>query len=157
MIRYTPAQAQSLGLLPTPPVRRGRKTHTADGHAIDPAFLAWTEHDFQVEVKKLLARHGWTCGLKDVDELPGLAFHAAHVMSQAEKGWPDWVAIRRRDRRLLFFELKRENGELSERQAAVLDLLRCVRSPGDAVNGVPRVQVLVWRPSDMPAIVEVLR
>ena len=38
-VRLTVAQAADLGLLPSKPARRGRKTHTADGHAIDPAYL----------------------------------------------------------------------------------------------------------------------
>ena len=156
-LRYSQAQAQSLGLIPAPPIRRSRKTHTADGHAIDPAFTTYTEREFQAQVMDLARRGGWTCGAKDVDELGGLTYHSVSVMAQSERGWPDLVLIRRRDRRLIFAELKRENGELSPRQAAILGLLRCLRTPGDAINGLTRIQVAIWRPSDFEAIREVLR
>jgi hypothetical protein len=165
-LRYTEAQAQSLGLLPTPPVRRGRKTHTADGHAIDPAFVGLRERGrdgFQAEVMKLARRGGWTCGQDDEADLGGLTYHALRGMGATERGWPDLTLIRRRDRRLIFAEIKAEKGELRPRQAAVLDLLRCLedRNPqhitGRVQLGIPVVMVFVWRPSDMPAIVKVLR
>jgi hypothetical protein len=157
-LRFSEAQAQSLGLLPAPPVRRSRKTHTADGHAIDPAFTSYTEKEFQAEVMTLARKGGWTCGAKDVDELGGLTYHSVSVMAQSERGWPDLTLIRRRDRRLIFAELKREAGELSERQVAVMGLLACLEgSRVDLLSGGPAVQVRVWRPSDMSAIRDVLR
>lgn len=159
----TEAQAATLGLLPAKPVRRTRKTHTADGHQIDPAFVGITENGrdgFQAEVMKLARRGGWTCGRDEEADLGGLTFHAAHVMSASERGWPDLALIRRRDRRLIFAELKAENGELSPRQAAVLDLLRALtpRWPDkpDATIGA-FLQVFVWRPSQLAEIAEVLR
>jgi hypothetical protein len=148
-LRYTQAQAQSLGLLPSPPVRRSRKTHTADGHAIDPAWLWMNEEGkdgFRAEVMKLVHRGGWSCGYKDEGELPGLALHLSSAMHQPEKGWPDLTLLRRRDRRVLLRELKREDGELAPRQAAVLDLLRACGLDAD-----------VWRPSQLEAIAEMLR
>lgn len=148
-VRYTEAQAATLGLLPAKPARRVRKTVTADGHVIDPAFVGINEEGkegFRAEVTKLFRQYGWASGYADVDELPGLAFHVSSAMHQPEKGWPDLVLLRRRDRRALFRELKGEDKELAPRQAAVLDLLRaCGQDAG------------VWRPSDMPAIIETLR
>lgn len=154
-LRLTDAQAQSLGLLPAPQARHSRKTHTADGHVIDPAFEAYTEREFQAEVMDLARKGGWTCAAKDTDELAGLTYHSVSVMAQSERGWPDLTLIRRRDRRLIFWELKRETGELSPRQVAVMDLLKCLESPRryDGLDGVvPRIQVGVVRPSDMDAI-----
>ena len=166
-LRLSSAQAQSLGLLPAPPVRRSRKTHTADGHAIDAAFTEYTEKEFQHEVMDLARKGGWTCGAKDVDELAGLTYHSVSVMAQSERGWPDLVLIRRRDRRLIFAELKRENGELSERQVAVMGLLACLHTEGNrravAAGTVDRrfqtvsVDIQVWRPSDLERIREMLR
>jgi hypothetical protein len=164
-LRYSQAQAQSLGLIPAPPIRRSRKTHTADGHAIDPAFTTYTEREFQAQVMDLARRGGWTCGAKDVDELGGLTYHSVSVMAQSERGWPDLVLIRRRDRRLIFAELKRENGELSPRQAAVMGLLQCLEYepaaelPSSIAIGIdePSIQVFLWRPSDLETIREVLR
>ena len=178
-LRFTPAQAANLGLLPAPPIRRGRKTETGDGHAIDPAYLGIREtgrDGFQSDVMKLARQGGWTCGQDD----------DADLLGATERGWPDLTLIRRRDRRLIFAELKAENGELRPRQAAVIELLRSLEWPrctcrgpltpfgaqevagklhdsgcalvGGAFSGMaPRIQVFVWRPSDMPAIVEALR
>jgi hypothetical protein len=160
-VRYSQAQAQSLGLIPSPPVRRSRKTHTADGHEIDPAWLWMNEEGrdgFRAEVMKLVRLYGWACAYGDEGELPGLAYHASSAMHQAEKGWPDLTLIRRRDHRLVFAELKRENGELSGRQVAVMGLLRCLEArPLAGGTLAPTVQVAVWRPSDMDAIREILR
>jgi hypothetical protein len=52
-------------------------------------------------------------------------------------GWPDLVLVRVRDRRLLFVELKRELGQVSADQAAVLAALGAV------------AEAVVWRPSDL--------
>lgn len=79
------------------------------------------------------------------------------------EGWPDLVLVRQRDRRLIFAELKRELGHLTDSQAEVLDLLGCLAAPvgdfraADGVPDYPRIEVYVWRPSDLPAIAEVLR
>lgn len=95
--------------------------------------------------------------------LDGLVFHPQYSLG-SEPGWPDLTLIRRRDRRLIFAELKAEKGVVSARQAEVLELLR---SLADAetwgmLRGEPhqfgaRIEVYVWRPSDVDAIVEVLR
>lgn len=164
-VRFTEGQAQTLGLLPKTPVRRGRKTETADGHGIDPAYLGVNEEgkgEFRDQVMALVHRYGWSCGYRDEGRLPGLCYHASSAMHQAEAGWPDLTLVRRRDRRLIFAELKRENGELSSRQAAVLDLLRCLeRDPSEfgllGRGSLPTVQVFVWRPSQLAGIEAVLR
>jgi hypothetical protein len=54
------------------------------------------------------------------------------------KGWPDLVLIRERDGRIVFAELKREQGDdLSADQYFVLEYLRAAGQ-----------EVHVWRPSD---------
>lgn len=162
-VRYTEAQALSLGLVPAPKHRRGVKLTTADGHLIDPVWLGMNEEGkdgFRAEVMKLVRRYGWSCGYGDEGELPGLAYHAASAMHQAEKGWPDLTLVRRRDRRIIFAELKRENGELSPRQAAVLGLLRCLETgPLAGVDHFagPSLRVFVWRPSQLDELAAVLR
>ena len=105
---------------------------------------ALSERDFQRQVTDLAEILGWSW---------------AHFRpAQTSKGWrtpvsgtigagfPDLVLVRARDRRLVFAELKRENGELSPRQAAVLELLRACGLDAD-----------VWRPCQLAEIVEVLR
>jgi len=67
-------------------------------------------------------------------------------------GWPDLVLLRVRDRRLIFAELKREGGTLSADQAAVLAGLEAVAGKqyyDDGWPGPPRIEVVVWRPSDL--------
>ena len=58
------------------------------------------------------------------------------------KGWPDLVLVRERDRRILFVELKREGGVLSEHQADVLLSLATI-----AVDSCLGLAVHVWWPS----------
>lgn len=97
-------------------------------------------------------------------ELDGLIFHPRYSLG-SEAGWPDLTLIRRRDRRLIFAELKAEKGKPSHRQEQVLDLLRCLETPldfdqGDVVHPFrrrePSIQVVVWRPSDLDTIREEL-
>ena len=69
-----------------------------------------------------------------------MVFHPRFSVG-SEPGWPDLVLIRRRDKRVLFRELKSDVGRVTDRQAAVLDLLTaCGLDAG------------VWRPSDMERI-----
>jgi hypothetical protein len=112
---------------------------------------AMAEKDFQRQVRDVAKRLGWD-----------LAFHAMQPFHAAERGWPDLVLLRIRDRRLIFVELKAEKGKLSDRQTVVLDMLRAIEWPGverRAAGGsaLPSIEVHVWRPSDYDALVEVLR
>lgn len=67
--------------------------------------------------------------------------------------WPDHTIVRVRDRRLMFIELKRELGKVSDEQHRVLEVLRSLEDrdlrefePDDP--GVrPAIEVHVWRPS----------
>jgi hypothetical protein len=67
-------------------------------------------------------------------------------------GWPDLVLVRARDRRLIFAELKADDGKLSPDQEHVLEVLR----PLENEFG-PRIDVCVWYPRDLGAIAEILR
>jgi len=62
----------------------------------------------------------------------------------SEKGFPDLTLVR--GDRLVFAELKRENGKVSDTQVEWLDLLSDTCA-----------EVYVWRPSDWDAIAAVLR
>ena len=91
--------------------------------------------------------------------LDGLIFHPRYSLG-SEPGWPDLTLIRRRDRRLIFAELKSDTGVLSVRQTEVLELLRCLENGMPVVFGAdlhPTIQVFVWRPGDMDEIARVLR
>jgi hypothetical protein len=59
-------------------------------------------------------------------------------------GFPDWVLVR--DGRLVFAELKSEDGQVRQDQREWLD----------ALSEVAGAEVYVWRPSDYDEIVRVL-
>lgn len=123
------------------------------------------EGEFQASVVELARGLGWGVTYQrwqreaedlkaygqPAPELEGVIFHP-RIMYRSDPGWPDLTLVRKRDRRLIFAELKAEAGKVSPRQAAVLELLHCLCSEGN-----PRIQVFVWRPSDLDAIAEVLR
>jgi hypothetical protein len=148
--------------------------------------LRWTEGQLQTEVIATARASGWGLTISKAKEqadelaayglpplpLEGLVFHPRYSLG-SEPGWPDLTLIRRRDRRLIFAELKSEKGQLSPRQAEVLDLLRLFATPVPALCGSgphgrerpeprlaccpPWIQVVVWRPRDLAEIGEVLR
>lgn len=113
---------------------------------------AWlTEAEFQRQVTDLAEILGWHTRTRDTSiVLPGLAFHP-QVAYRSEPGWPDLTMVRRRDRRIVFAELKldKATSRLTPRQTQVLDLLRCLESD--------QVAVRVWRPSDWADIEATLR
>ncbi len=162
-LRLTPSQAVAMGLAPAPAKTRrkpGEIEILPDGHVVNLAYVGWTEHDLDAKVMELAKRYGWWSASTDTGTIDGLAFHAASVVTASERGWPDRTLIRRRDRRLIFAELKSERGYPSPRQAAVLDLLRCLETgPLAGVDRFagPSVRVFVWRPSDILEIETVLR
>lgn len=91
-----------------------------------------TERDFQRQVA-------------DVAKLFGWSLYHPQLSKWSERGWPDLALVR--PPRLVFAELKRENGKTTEHQDRWLGLLR----------GVPGVEVFLWRPSDLEQIAAVLR
>lgn len=93
---------------------------------------AITEREFQRQVLDLAAILGWS------------AYHP-QLSKWSERGWPDLALVR--PPRLVFAELKRQNGRTTAHQDRWLELLR----------GVPGVEVFLWRPDDFDAIAEVLR
>lgn len=63
--------------------------------------------------------------------------------------WPDHTMVRVRDRRLIFAELKRELAHPKDEQARVLDVLRSLETYLEPSAGAARIEVYVWRPSDL--------
>jgi hypothetical protein len=136
-----------------------------------------TEHQLQRHVIDQARSLGWGVTLSarkamleeaaayrvEPPPLDGLIFHPQYSLG-SEPGWPDLVLIRRRDRRLIFAELKSEKGQLSARQAEVLELLRSLVWVDPTKSAVlapyadllPRIEIYVWRPSDMAEIERVL-
>ena len=127
-----------------------------------------TEAEFQSAVIRLARDLGWGIGeaawrrqqeeaehysrlsgdaslLDEAASLSGLIFHPRFSVG-SESGWPDLTLVRRRDRRIVFAELKTDRGKPTPRQSAVLELLRSVG-----------LEAHLWRPRDMDAIAEALR
>lgn len=84
--------------------------------------LVQTEEAFQLQVLRLAWAKGW------------MAFHC-RIAIGSNAGWPDLVLLR--GDRLLFRELKREDGRLTDKQAEWLEALH--KAGADAK---------VWKPSD---------
>lgn len=115
---------------------------------------AMTETEWQTQVYQLLDLYAWD--------------YRYHVMrsKMSPWGWPDIVAVRRRDRRILFAELKSSRGEPTPDQVALLELLLDVARGGytdhrdgtiGGGNGYARIDVELWRPGDTERVMEVLR
>ena len=120
--------------------------------------FTWTEAQFQSHVISLarqlgwgVTEHSWKVMVTEAEQfgmpppsLDGLIYHTRYSLG-SESGWLDLVLIRRRDKKILFRELKTEKGKLSKRQSAIIDLLTaCGLDAG------------VWRPSDLQRIGEEL-
>ena len=106
----------------------------------DPLFgkKAWRdtelEKDFQLRVMHLAKLFRWQCYAIPDSRRASLA------------GYPDLTMWNVEQKRLIFAELKREKGKLSESQKVVLSELETLG-----------VEVYVWRPSDFDDIIEILK
>lgn len=107
-----------------------------------------------VAIGSLLTERQWMSQVTDAAEMFGWTW--AHfrpamttkgwrtpVSGPLGKGWPDLTLIR--GDRIVFAELKVQDGRLTSEQREVLDIL------GRAVP------VYTWRPTDLPAVLDVLR
>lgn len=100
-----------------------------------PALPPQTERSFQEQVLELAKTLGYRV-------------HWTHDSRHSPAGWPDLVLCRARGPhpRVVFAELKAEDGIVSDAQTAWLDDLRACG-----------LDARIWRPSDWDEIVEVLR
>jgi hypothetical protein len=73
------------------------------------------------------------------------ACHAEIHLPRNEPGFPDLVLVR--GKVLWFVELKADRGRLSSEQRAWYE----------ALQGVTQVHTDIWKPRDLPAIVETMR
>lgn len=113
-------------------------------------WRALSEADFSRQVTDLAVALGWTwCHWRALRN--GRGIWQVPVEGPLGRGWPDLTLVRVRDRRLVFAELKREDQDPSDDQVAVLELLEALSGPEwtEAKFFVPRVEVAVWRPSDL--------
>lgn len=99
-----------------------------DGRALLDSLL--TEKEFQVQVVEVARACGWH-------------WYHSHDSRRSPAGFPDLVLVR--GDRLIFAELKRESGRVTEAQ----------RDWIDALSGGPWT-ACVWRPSDWETITAML-
>ena len=100
------------------------------------------ERDFAEQVESILNVFGWTWK----HDLP--AMRQSGRWSTATKGFigfPDYIAVR--GDRIVCAEIKAQKGRLSPDQKRWLSLL----------EQTGRIEVYVWRPSDLQQIAEILR
>ena len=90
-----------------------------------------TEAQLQEKVRELALACGWL-------------FYHPWYSKHSPRGFPDCVLVK--NERLIFAELKREDGKVAFTQAMWLDILQ---STG-------KCETYVWRPSDWEEIVKVL-
>jgi hypothetical protein len=139
--------------------------------------LPLSEREFQRQVTELAELRGW----ETFHVRPGRTADSWRTPTSGTMaaGWPDLVLARHP--RLIFAELKREDGRLTEAQGRVLEVLGAfiVEAPeipedfpipaqrsyldgvfaglNKALHDGPKVEVHVWRPSDFDDISELLR
>lgn len=108
--------------------------------------LAMSETLWQATVVDLAIMLGWTC-LHHNDSRREVVNQSTGerklVGDRDAAGLPDWLFLRER---IVFAELKREQGKTTPQQDAVIAAIR--RAGGEA---------WVWRPSDWPEVVLALR
>lgn len=104
-------------------------TAPVDGRSI--VLNSVSEADFQRFVFDVAKRGNW------------ITYHT-YRSDRSPRGFPDVVAVR--PPRVLFIELKKQRGTVSEAQAVWLAYLRAC----------PGVEVYIWRPEDEATVKEVL-
>lgn len=108
-------------------MRRRRGQHLVDASEVMP------EVDVQTSAMRWAEAFGWD-----------LQYHT-HDSRRSEAGFPDLVAIRVRDRRLLVAEFKRASEHPTSSQEAWLEAFRLLGA-----------EVYVWRPQDLDEVERVL-
>lgn len=104
-------------------------------------WRAIRERDFQTTVESLARAHGWLV-YHAPDNRP-ITYRGDTFVQNVRAGFPDLVMVR--DNRLVFAELKRELGKVSDDQTTWMA----------ALNGL--AEVYLWRPSDLDQILATLR
>lgn len=118
--------------------------------AADYRATAMTEAALLATVRAMAKRLGW------------LMYHT-HNSKHSEAGFPDIVLARHGI--VIFAELKSQTGRITPEQQKWLDELSETQSQSAQIDNTPDdygtvyypVQVMLWRPSDLPEIERILR
>jgi hypothetical protein len=97
-----------------------------------PPQLEITERQFTAQIAELAKMFKWT------------RYHT-WLSRYSPPGFPDEVLIR--PPRLIFAELKRDTGKLTDAQQGWVDILQ----------QIPAIEVYVWRPADLNDIARILQ
>lgn len=121
----------------------------------------------EIDLQRQVVQLAEICGWEHVHFRPAQTKHGWRTPGSGTmaKGWPDLTLVRARDRRLIFAELKAQDGYLTDDQTRTLLALRALehrpagelREAGLGRPGEPRIEVYVWRPADFDEIEAVLR
>ena len=121
---------------------------------------AWGTAEYNTEVSKAMLEKVLQERVRQLLTLHGWRHYHTHLAKHSPAGFPDVCAIR--GPRLLFAELKREQGKTSPAQDEWLaDLKRfgALIRASQPIYDAPAFEVYLWRPSDLIAgrIAEVLK
>ena len=116
--------------LDPPRVRLWVRPAVLVGETMVGAMTEWTERDLQKHVVELATVYGWE-------------IYHTYDSHRSAPGFPDLVMVK--ERRLIFAELKREEGLLTDEQIVWANAL--MRTSAEYYN---------WRPSNLDEIAEVL-
>lgn len=115
------------------PAPRRPRVHGAGGELVEAAF--------QRQVIGLARYYGWRVFHAPDNRPAGKGAHPQRLASPESRGFPDLVLVR--DCELVFAELKSRTGRLGPGQQDWLD----------ALNAVPTVTAVVWRPADLDSTI----
>lgn len=110
---------------------------------ISPASIAQLAAPFPLKVARLMMEADLQGQVVDVAQRLGWWCYHPYDSRNSASGWPDLTLLR--GHRILYLELKRESGTLTQQQIACHERLRTAGQ-----------DVYVMRPSDWPEIIHLL-
>lgn len=112
--------------------------HVDGGEFMDAQWLATNEKPFQAWVVARARDAGWD-----------IIYHT-YDSRKSTPGFPDLHLVKMSPPRIIYAELKKQNGKVAPSQKSCLDVLATV---ADSLEGV---EVYLWRPADRETILEIL-
>lgn len=97
-----------------------------------------------IDLTKIITEKELEARVKQLAKLGGWEYYHTHNSTHSTKGFPDCAMLK--GQRLVFAELKRENGVVTPDQQKWLDMLAFI----------PSIEVYIWRPGDAEEMEKVL-